>query len=235
LSDTANLEIGCKFAGEVSMTALLPNRVEAGRRLAAELAHYRGRPGLAVLALPRGGVPVAFEVARALNAPLDVLLVRKLGLPWQPELAIGAIASGGIRVLDTALIEALGIPDQMIEQVTADEKRTLDRRELLYRAGQPVLNITHGTVIIVDDGIATGSTMRAAVESVRQRQPDRVVVAAPVASLSAYDQLWGDADEVVCLATPEPFRSVGSWYQQFPQVADEEVRRLLAKSGRKVA
>lgn len=217
------------------MIARLPNRIEAGRRLAAELAHYRSRPGLAVLALPRGGVPVAFEVARALHAPLDVLLVRKLGLPWQPELAIGAIASGGIRVLDTALIEALGITGELIEQIARQEKRTLDRRELLYHAGQPILNLTHGTVIIVDDGIATGSTMRAAIRAVWQRQPDRVVVAAPVASVDAYDSLRGDADEVVCLATPEPFHSVGSWYEQFPQVQDEEVRRLLAKSAHKAA
>jgi putative phosphoribosyl transferase len=217
------------------MIARLPNRTEAGRRLAAELARYRGRPRLAVLALPRGGVPIAFEVARALDAPLDVLLVRKLGLPWQPELAIGAIASGGIRVLDTALIEALGVPGEMIERIASEERRTLDRRELLYHAGQPVVNLTHGTVILVDDGIATGSTMRAAIKAVRQRKPDRVVVAAPVASVSAYDSLRGDADEVVCLATPEPFDSVGSWYEQFPQVQDEEVRRLLAKSVRKAA
>ena len=217
------------------MTARLPNRIEAGRRLAAELAPYRGRPGLVVLALPRGGVPVAFEVARALHAPLDVLLVRKLGLPWQPELAIGAIASGGIRVLDTALIEDLGIPGKMIEQIADDEKRTLDQRELLYHNGQPPLELAHGTVIVVDDGIATGSTMRAALQAVRQRQPDHVVVAAPVISVSAYDLLRGDADEVVCLAIPEPFDSVGSWYDQFPQVPDEEVRRLLAKSVPKVA
>ncbi len=217
------------------MTALLPSRMVAGRRLADELATYRDRPGLVVLALPRGGVPVAFEVAQALHAPLDVLLVRKLGLPWQPELALGAIASGGVRVLDTALIEALGIPGRVVEQVAADETRTLQLRDLLYHAGQPPLDLAHRTVIVVDDGIATGSTMRAAVKAVRQRQPDRVVVAAPVASASAYDQLRGDADEVVCLATPEPFESVGSWYEQFPQVPDEEVLRLLAKSVRKVA
>lgn len=214
---------------------LLPNRIEAGRLLAAVLKQYQGRSGLLVLGLPRGGVPVAFEVARALHAPLDVLLVRKLGLPGEKELAIGAIALGGIRVLDRELIEALGIPDKVIEQIAAQEKRTLDLREHLYRSGQPPLDLAHRTVIIVDDGIATGSTMRAAVKAVRQQQPDRVVVAAPVASAPAYDQLRADADEVICLATPEPFYSVGSWYDEFLQVSDEEVQRLLAKPAPKAA
>lgn len=214
------------------MRISLLNRTEAGRLLAAEIKHYEGHPGLVVVGLPRGGVPVAFEVACALRAPLDVLVVRKLGLPGEKELAIGAIATGGVRVLDEALIRSFGIPRRLIEEITAEERLILDRRERLYRAGRPPLDLLHRTVIVVDDGVAMGATMRAAVKAVRQQKPDRVIVAAPVVSIPARKLLLTEADEVFCLATPEPFYAVGAWYEDFSQVSDEEVRRLLASSAR---
>jgi putative phosphoribosyl transferase len=207
-----------------------PNRTEAGRLLAAELKPYQGRSGLIVIALPRGGVPVAFEVASALHAPLDVLPVRKLGTPGQKELAMGAIAPGGVRVLDERIIKDLGISQETIERITAAEKLILEQRERSYRAGRPPLNLRDLTAIVVDDGVATGSTMHAALKAVKQHRPTRVVAAVPVASDAAWEVLAGEADEVACLATPEPFYAVGLWYEDFPQVSDEEVRRLLALS-----
>lgn len=212
------------------MTLPLLNRTEAGRLLAAELKRYEGVPGLIVLGLPRGGVPVAFEVAWALQAPLDVLLVRKLGLPGEKELAIGAIATGGVRILDEALILSFGVSQESIEEIAAEEKRTLDRGERLYRAGRPPLDLLHRTVILVDDGIAMGATMRVAVKAARRQKPDCVIVAAPVVSVAAREILLTEADKVFCLATPEPFYAVGAWYEDFSQVSDEEVRRLLARS-----
>jgi putative phosphoribosyl transferase len=206
-----------------------PNRTEAGRLLAAELKQFQGRSGLIVIALPRGGVPVAFEVASSLQAPLDVLPVRKLGTPGQKELAMGAIAPGGVRVLDTRIIKEFGISQGTIERITAAEKLILDQRERSYRAGRPPLDLRDRTVILVDDGVATGATMHAALKAVKQHHPSSVVAAVPVASDIAWEVLAGEADEVACLATPEPFYSVGLWYENFPQVSDEEVRRLLAQ------
>lgn len=207
-----------------------PSRAEAGRLLAAELKQYQGRSDVVVLGLPRGGIPVAFEVATALHAPLDVLPVRKLGMPGQEELAIGAIAPGGIRVLDSSLIHEFGIPAHAIERLAAEEKVTLEKRELLYHAGRPALDLRDRTVILVDDGIATGATMHAALKAVKQHHPKSVVAAVPVASVQAWEVLAGEADEVVCLATPDPFYAVGLWYEEFPQVSDGEVQRLLAES-----
>jgi putative phosphoribosyl transferase len=206
-----------------------PNRTEAGRLLAAELKQFQGRSGLIVIALPRGGVPVAFEVASSLQAPLDVLPVRKLGTPGQKELAMGAIAPGGVRVLDTRIIKEFGISQGTIERITAAEKLILDQRERSYRAGRPPHDLRDRTVILVDDGVATGATMHAALKAVKQHHPSSVVAAVPVASDIAWEVLAGEADEVACLATPEPFYSVGLWYENFPQVSDEEVRRLLAQ------
>ena len=212
------------------MVAPFANRAEAGRLLAAELKKYTSQSGVVVLGLPRGGVPVAFAVARALQAPLDVLIVRKLGMPGQKELAMGAIAPGGIRVLHKALIKGARIPSTAIEKIAAEEKRVMERGERLYRAGRPALQLRGRTVIVVDDGIATGATMHAALKAVKQQQPNSVIAAVPVASVEAWEVLAGEADEVVCLATPEPFYAVGLWYVEFPQVTDDEVRGMLAQS-----
>src|SRR5690242_8488600 len=210
------------------MVAPFANRAEAGRLLAAELKKYTSQSDVVVLGLPRGGVPVAFAVARALHAPLDVLTVRKLGMPGQKELAMGAIAPGGVRVLHKALIKGARISSAEIEQIAAEEKRVMERGERLYRAGQPALPLRGRTVIVVDDGIATGATMHAALKAVKQQQPKSVIAAVPVASVEAWEVLAGEADEVVCLATPEPFYAVGLWYEEFPQVTDDEVRGMLA-------
>ncbi len=212
------------------MVVPFANRAEAGRLLAAELKKYKSQSGVVVLGLPRGGVPVAFAIASALNAPLDVLPVRKLGMPGQKELAIGAIAPGGVRVLHKALIKGARVPAATIEQIAAEEKLVLEQRERLYRAGRPALPLRDQTVIVVDDGIATGATMHAALKAVKLQQAKFVIAAVPVASVEAWEVLAGEADEVVCLATPEPFYAVGLWYEEFPQVTDEEVRRLLAQS-----
>jgi putative phosphoribosyl transferase len=216
--------------GRTYMRLPFSNRVEAGCLLAAELKQYRDRPGVIVIGLPRGGVSTAFEVARALGAPLDVMPVRKLGTPGQKELAMGAIAPGGVRVLDERIINELGISQGTIEQITAAEKLILEQRERSYRAGRPPLNLRDRIVILVDDGVATGSTMHAALRAVKKHRPTRVVAAVPVASDAAWEVLVRDADEVACLAIPEPFYAVGLWYEDFPQVSDEEVRRLLAQS-----
>src|SRR5690242_5853476 len=203
------------------------DRTEAGRSLAEQLAHLAGSPDLLVLALPRGGVPVAFEVAQALEAPLDVFLVRKLGVPGHEELAMGAIASGGVRVLNQALVRHLGIPLSAVERVTQREQQEILRRERLYREGRAPLNPAGRRVVLVDDGLATGATMLAAVRAIRVENPERIVVAVPVASKQACEDLGQDADEVVCAATPEPFASVGAWYEDFTQTSDDEVRDLL--------
>lgn len=203
------------------------DRFQAGRRLAAALAPYAGRPNLLVLALPRGGVPVGYEVARALNAPLDVMLVRKLGVPGHEELAMGAIASGGIRVLSEDIIAAFGVPERVIATVAANEEEELDRRERAYRDDRPPLEVRGRTVILVDDGLATGSTMRAAAAALRTQHPERLVVAVPVAPPETCAMLRSEVDDVVCALALEPFLAVGNWYDDFSQTTDEEVRQLL--------
>jgi predicted phosphoribosyltransferase len=206
------------------------DRTEAGRLLAETLREYANRNDVVVLALPRGGVPVGFEVAKALNAPLDVFVVRKLGLPGQEELAMGAIASGGARVLNRDLIRALGIPDQVLEQVTQEEQRELERREREYRDGRPPVDVRGKTAILVDDGLATGSSMRVAVLALKQKQPAQIVVAVPVAPRDSCVELESVADKVICAVTPEPFWGVGQWYADFSQTSDEEVRDLLRRA-----
>ena len=205
------------------------DRRDAGRVLAKALDVWRGRPEIQVLALPRGGVPVAWEVAQALGAPLDVLVVRKLGFPGQEELAMGAIAPGGVRVMGE-LTEAWPVSERALEAVVAREQAELLRRERLYRSGRPPLDLAGRVLILVDDGLATGATMRAAVMAARAAKPQRIIVAVPVASSEAVWSVGAVADEVVCVFTPEHFRAVGLWYQDFAQTSDEEVGRLLAGS-----
>jgi putative phosphoribosyl transferase len=206
------------------------DRIEAGKRLASRLADYADRPDVLVLALPRGGVPVAFEVARALRAPLDIFLVRKLGVPGHEEFAMGAIATGGVRVLNEDVVNYLSIPGEVIDAVAADETRELERRERAYRDDRPAPDVKGKTVILVDDGLATGSTMRAAAAALRQQQPARIVVAVPVSAPQTCDEYRMGVDEIVCAVTPEPFYAVGQWYADFSQTTDEEVRELLARS-----
>jgi putative phosphoribosyl transferase len=206
------------------------DRYDAGRRLAAALGKYGNRSDVLVLALPRGGVPVAFEVARALHAPLDLFLVRKLGLPGQPELAMGAIASGGVRVLNDDIVDKLQVSPQELDAVTAEERQELQRRERLYRDDRPAPDVRERIVILVDDGLATGSTMRAAVAALRQQGPGRIVVAVPVGAAQTCAELRAEADEVVCARTPEPFYAVGMWYEDFSQTSDAEVRELLDRA-----
>jgi predicted phosphoribosyltransferase len=206
------------------------DRREAGVVLAARVRQLADKGNLVVLALPRGGVPVACEVARALAAPLDVFVVRKLGLPGHPELAMGAIASGGVRVLNEDVLESVAVSQAAIDAVTRTEQSELERRERAYRDGQPLVPITGRVVLLVDDGLATGSTMRAAVQAVRRLDPARVVVAVPVGAKQACEALGEVADEVVCPFTPEPFTAVGLWYADFAQTTDEEVRHLLARA-----
>ncbi len=203
------------------------DRAEAGRLLAAELAMLKLPANVIVLALPRGGLPVGLEVAKKLRAPLDVVIVRKLGVPWQPELAMGAIASGSVQTLDQDLIRELRISREEIDAVIDREKVELERREKLYRKGQPALDLRGRTVLLVDDGLATGSTMLVAARYVRSLKPGRTLIAVPVASVQACERLKREADECICLATPEPFVAVGQWYADFPQVNDSEVQRFL--------
>ena len=198
--------------------------------LGERLAGLAGQPDLLVLGLPRGGVPVAWEVARRLGAPLDVFVVRKLGFPGHEELAMGAIASGGVRVLNPEVI-AYGVSRAQIEQVTEKERRELERREQLFRGDRPPMRVADSTVVLVDDGLATGSTMRAAVRALRQERAGRIIVAVPVAAPSVCAEMKAEADEVVCAATPEPFRAVGLWYDDFAQTSDAEVRELLDGAG----
>jgi putative phosphoribosyl transferase len=205
------------------------DRRSAGVELASRLTHYAGRPDVVVLALPRGGLPVAFEIAEALGAPLDIFLVRKLGVPGHPELAMGAIASGGVVVLNRDVIDWYGIPQEAIEAVANQEQTELERRERLYRGGRPLIDLQGRAVILVDDGLATGSTMKAAVQAVRQHRPARVIVAVPVGAPSTCEEFADITDETVCAYTPEPFSAVGQWYADFSQTTDEEVRALLAE------
>jgi putative phosphoribosyl transferase len=213
---------------------LFRDRTEAGRLLAARLEKYARTPDVMVLALPRGGVPVAYEVAKALHAPLDVFIVRKLGVPGHEELAMGAVASGGVRVLNDQVVKGLGIPDYVIDAVVNWETEELRRRERLYRGDRPPPDVRGKTVILVDDGLATGSTMLAAVQALRQQGPARIVVAVPVAAPDTCELLKAYVDEVVCAATPEPFYAVGLWYSDFSQTTDEEVRELLERSASEV-
>ena len=205
------------------------DRAEAGRLLGAQLTGRNFPTDSIVLALPRGGVPVAFEVARTLGLPLDVIVVRKLGVPWQPELAMGAIASGGIRVLDQQLIRMEGISQADVEAIATREGEEAERREQLYRAGRPPLELRNRTVVLVDDGLATGSTMLAAVKCVKSLQPSAVIVAVPVASRQACARLRHVDEECVCLALPDRFGAVGQWYQDFRETSDAEVRDLLRR------
>src|SRR5918994_299558 len=208
---------------------LFRDRSEAGRRLAEKLAHYANRPDVLVLALPRGGVPVAYEVARALSAPLDVFVVRKLGVPGYEELAMGAVATGGVRVLNDNIVAGLRIPDYLIDAVANRELEELKRRERVYRGGRPPPDLRGRTVILVDDGLATGATMLAAIKALRQLQPARIVVAVPTAAPDTCEALRAVVDDVVCAITPEPFQAVGRWYEDLSQTTDDEVRELLAQ------
>lgn len=204
------------------------DRRAAGQALADLLGAYAGRPDTLVLALPRGGVPVAYEVAMRLGAPLDVFLVRKLGVPGHEELAMGAIASGGVRVLNEEVVTYLRIPEETIERVASREQVELERRERLYRDGRPAYDARGRRAILIDDGLATGSTMRAAAMALRRQEPASITVAVPVAAEATCDEFRSEVDEVICAYTPEPFIAVGLWYEDFSQTSDEEVRELLA-------
>lgn len=209
---------------------LFADRYEAGRFLASRLADLRNREEIVVLALPRGGVPVGYEVAKELHAPLDIFVVRKLGVPGHEELAMGALASGGITLLNRDVIEGLGIPKEMIDATISREQRELERREREYRDGRPPLDIENRTAILVDDGLATGSSMRVAAAALRKKNPAQIIVAVPVASASTCSEFETEVDRVVCAATPEPFWAVGQWYRDFSQTTDEEVRELLRRA-----
>lgn len=206
------------------------DRREAGQLLARALSPYKGRGDVVVLALPRGGVPVAHEIAQELKAPLDVFVVRKLGVPWHPELAMGAIAGDGIEVLNGDVVTAYNIPPNVIRAVAMREAEELARRQHLYRGDRPFPELTGKTVILVDDGLATGSTMKAAVEALRQHNPRAIVVSVPVAAVSTCYEIKREVDDIVCLRTPLDFSAVGLWYEDFSQTTDEEVRRLLNES-----
>lgn len=206
------------------------NRFDAGRVLASRLMAYADLPNVLVLALPRGGVPVGYQVSRMLHAPLDVFLVRKLGVPGHEELAMGAIASGGLRVLNPEVVHALHIPQSDIDRVAASERSELNRRDREYRDDLPPIDVRGKIVILVDDGLATGATMRAALLALREQHPAKLIAAVPVAPASTCQELRADADEVVCARTPEPFYGVGAWYQDFAPTSDEEVRQLLRLS-----
>jgi putative phosphoribosyl transferase len=208
------------------------DRRDAGEKLAAEVAMHVHGPDLLVLGLPRGGVPVAFEIARALRAELDVFLVRKLGLPGHEELAVGAIASGGVRVLNESILRELRVSPQLIERIAGREQRELERREELYRKCRPPVQIDARIVILIDDGLATGASMKAAAQAVRVQNPKQVIAAVPVAAKEVCKELREHVDEVICLFTPRPFLSVSTWYEQFSQTTDEEVRHLLDEAAR---
>ena len=209
---------------------LFRDRADAGRQLLSRLGAYEARPDVLVLGLPRGGIPVAHEVARGLGAPLDVFVVRKLGVPGQEELAMGAIATGGVRVVNRDVVDALHIAPDVLDRAAAAERRELERREQSYRGDRPQPSVAGRTVILVDDGLATGSTMRAAVAALRQQGPPRIVVAVPVAAPSTCAELREEVEEVVCFATPEPFMAVGRFYDDFSQTTDDEVRDALASA-----
>jgi putative phosphoribosyl transferase len=217
------------------MSRQFRDRLDAGQQLAARLGAYANRPDVIVLALPRGGVPVAYEVATALHAPLDVFLVRKLGVPGIPELAFGALASGGIVVTNPEVIAELNIRESEIQQVVAREQKELERRERIFRGDRPPLALRHQTVIVVDDGLATGATMRAVVHALRQQSPARVIVAVPTAPREVCAELSREVDELICLMTPQTFYAISVWYEDFGQTSDAEVRELLARAERERA
>jgi predicted phosphoribosyltransferase len=214
------------------MAITFRDRSHAGQILAGLLREYEGDPDALVLALPRGGVPVAYEVSQRLGVPLDIIVVRKLGVPGHEELAMGAIASGGVRVLNDDVIRHLDISPRVIDAVAANESREIERRELEYRGHRPRPDLRGRVVILVDDGLATGSTMKAAVMAVRKQGPKGIVVAAPVASASTCEEFQDIADRIVCVSTPEAFAAVSNWYDDFSQTSDEEVRSLLARAAR---
>jgi putative phosphoribosyl transferase len=219
----------------MQLQPIFRDRADAGKILAERIAESAQSPGSLVLALPRGGVPVAFEVARKLRAELDIFLVRKLGLPGREELAIGAIASGGVRVLNEALVQELQLSRTLIDRITAREEVELQRREELYREGRTAVPVGGRTVILVDDGLATGASMKAAAQALRLQVPMRIVVAVPVAARDTCNELRGSVDEIICAYTPSPFTSVGGWYVNFAQTSDEEVRRLLKEAREEAA
>lgn len=206
------------------------NRADAGQRLAAMLHTYADRSDVLVLGLPRGGVPVAYEIAEALNAPLDVFVVRKIGVPGHEELALGAIATGGVRVFNEDVRYALRAPEAVIDELTAREQRELERRERVYRGDHPALSPTGKIAILVDDGLATGASMRAAIAALRQQNPGKIIVAVPTAAPQVCDEFRHEVDEIVCAITPEPFMAVGLWYQDFTQTSDQEVRDLMERA-----
>lgn len=216
-------------------TFTFSNRSEAGRALARDLTQYTDRPDVVVLALPRGGVPIGFEIAHALRAPLDIFLVRKLGVPQYEELAMGAIASGGTRVLNESVVEQFRITTEDIEEVSRRERQELERREHAFRNGREPVPLSNRISILVDDGLATGSTMRAAVMALKKQNPKRVVVAVPVAAADTCTEFKSLANEVICLYTPEPFMAVGRWYDDFAQLTDEEVRDYLERAAHEMA
>lgn len=209
---------------------LFKDRIEAGKRLAKALQPCANRPNVIVLGLPRGGIPVAYEVASALNAPLDAFVVRKLGVPGHGELAMGAIATGGMTYLNSAIVNGLGISQAAIDRVVEREQQELERREELYRGDRPPLKLGDHIVILVDDGLATGATMLAAVKALRQESPEQIVVAVPIADPVICREFESEVDDVVCVETPQPFRAVGLWYDNFAQTTDQEVRDLLYKA-----
>jgi predicted phosphoribosyltransferase len=210
--------------------ALFKDRVDAGKRLAKELSKYASRSDVLILALPRGGVPVAFEVAKALNVRMDVFIVRKLGVPGYEELAMGAIASDNIRVLNKDVVKSFNIPEQVIERVAANELKELERRERTYRGDRPKLELSNKIIILIDDGLATGATMRAAAAAVKTKSPAKIVIAVPTAARDTCEAFGKEVDEIICIATPEPFYGVGAWYGDFSQTTDKEVCDLLEKA-----
>jgi putative phosphoribosyl transferase len=212
---------------------MIENRRQAGRALAEALSAYRGRPDVVVLALPRGGVPVAAEIAAMLDAPLDLILVRKLGVPGQPELAMGAIASNGACVMNRDVVRQLGIDQEGIDRAVARERQELERRDRAYRGDRAPVSVRDRCVIVVDDGVATGATLRAAMQAIRAQAPARLVVAVPVGAPETISRVEREADEVICLAQPQPFYAIGQWYRNFEQVSDDEVRQLLNDAWRR--
>jgi predicted phosphoribosyltransferase len=206
------------------------DRFDAGSFLARQLRHHSGNPNVVVLALPRGGVPVAFEIARAIDAPLDIFVVRKLGAPGYEELAMGAIATGGVRVFNEEVIQHLGVSQSWIDATIREQEEELRRREEAYRGDRPPAELQNRTVILVDDGLATGASMRAAVRALRQREPFAITVAVPIGSRDTCDQFRSEVEEVICGRTPEPFHAVGAWYRDFTQTTDDEVRELLDRA-----
>jgi putative phosphoribosyl transferase len=222
-------------ARPLALMSLFEDRRHAGRVLASVLGEHAGHSDLVILALPRGGVPVGYEVARALRAPLDVFVVRKLGVPGYEEVAMGALASGGLLLLNEDLVQSLGITKEAILGVARTESQELRRRELAYRGGRAPTDVSGKVVILVDDGLATGSSMRVAIQALRQRNPARVIAAVPVAAPETCTAMTHEADDMVCAATPQPFRAVGLWYHDFSQTSDEEVHELLDAAQRELA